>query len=154
EEQFKVILAVRDDITRLTGLVEQIRSIRKQLNERNALLKDNAKAADLIKGSKALIEKLDALEAKLHNPKAEVAYDILAQKGGAQLYSKLISLYEWLHESDGPVTQGMREVYAEEAEDLKKGTADLKTLLGEDLAKLNELAKKLEVPGVIVPGNK
>jgi len=154
EEQLKMILAVRDGITRLTGLVEQVRSVRKQLNERNGLLKDNAKAADLVKASKALIEKLDTLEAKLHNPKAEVAYDILAQKGGAQLYSKLISLYEWLHDSDGPVTQGMREVYSEEAENLKKGQADWKTLRIEDLAKLNELAKKLDVPGVIVPGDK
>jgi hypothetical protein len=32
----------------------------------------------------------------------------------------------------------------------EEGAADLKTLLTEDLAKLNELAEKLDVPGVIV----
>ena len=32
-----------------------------------------------------------ALEEKLHNPKAKVTYDILAQKGGAKLYSQLFA---------------------------------------------------------------
>src|SRR5262249_23117367 len=103
-----------------------------------------------VKAAKELIEKLDALEAKLHNPKAEVVYDILAQKGGAQLYSKLIMLFEWLGDSDGPVTQGMQGVSAELRQDLQKYTAEYTTLRAE-LAKLNEMARKLEVPGVIVP---
>jgi hypothetical protein len=132
--------------------VEAIRAIRKQLTERNELLKDNAKAEPLVKAAKGLIGKLDSLEAKLHNPKAEVAYNILAQKGGAQLYSKLIALFDWLHDSDGTITQGMQEVHTELSLALQVGLREYNTLLDE-LAKVNELAKKLEVPGVIVPGN-
>ncbi|OAI45891.1 hypothetical protein AYO44_02530 [Planctomycetaceae bacterium SCGC AG-212-F19] len=150
EAQAKQTATVLADITRLSATVEAIRAVRKQLTDRNELLKDNAKAAPLIKAAKELSDKLDALEAKLHNPKAEVAYDILAQKGGAQLYSKLIALFDWLHDSDGAVTQGMQEVYAELSQDLAKLLAEYKTLQ-EDLAKVNELARKLEVPGVIVP---
>jgi photosystem II stability/assembly factor-like uncharacterized protein len=151
EAQLKTTLAVRDDLTRLTEMVERLRSVRSQLTQRNELLKDNAKAEPLVKQAKALIDKLDALEAKLHNPKAEVTYDILAQKGGARLYSQMLWLYESLIDSDGPVTQGMREVYAEQTAELKKYGAELRTLLTEDLAKVNEQAKLLDVPGVIVP---
>ena len=64
----------------------------------------------------------------------------LAQKGGARLYSQMISLYEALHDSDGPLTQGMKEVYAEQVDELKRHASELKTLLTEDLARVNELA--------------
>jgi photosystem II stability/assembly factor-like uncharacterized protein len=85
DEQQAFALKLRDDINRLAKTVEQIRGVRKQLQERNALLKEDAKAAAVVKSSEELLKKLDALEEKLHNPKAKVAYDILAQKGGAQL---------------------------------------------------------------------
>jgi hypothetical protein len=124
------------------------------LKQRNDLLKDNAKAEPLVKQSKELIEKLDTLEAKLHNPKAEVVYDILAQKGGAKLYSKMISLYDAINDSDGPPTQGFREEYGAESEELKGYEKEFKAFQAGDLSRLNELAKKLDVPGVIVPEGK
>ena len=60
---------------------------------------------------------MDDLENKLHNPKAQVTYDILAQRGGAKLYSQLGALYEWAKDTDDGPTQGMREVYAERHQD-------------------------------------
>ena len=50
--------------------------------------------ATLVKQAKELMTKLDDLESKLHNPKAKVAYDILAFQGGAKLYSQLGYLFE------------------------------------------------------------
>jgi hypothetical protein len=49
------------------------------------------------------------------------------------------------------VTQGTREVYEEQRLLLVKYELEWKVLVADDLAKLNEEAKKLEVPGVIVP---
>src|SRR5262249_27845070 len=95
-EQEQLTLQVRDDITRLTRVVEQLRAVKQQLAGRNTLLEDDEKAAPLVKASKELIAKLDALEEKLHNPKARIVYDILAQKGGAKLYSQLAWLLELL----------------------------------------------------------
>ena len=80
-----------------------------------------------------------------------MTYDILAQKGGAQLYSQLGYLYDLILGGDGPPPQGWREVYEEQSLLLKKHELEWKLLQAEDLAKLNELAKKLELPGVIVP---
>jgi len=151
EQQLKFALLIGDDISRLSGIVNRLRSIGKQLADRNQLLKDNPKAATLIKQAQELVAKLDALEAKLHNPKAEVAYDILAQKGGAQLYSKLIFLFEFIKDADGPPTQGMREEYAEQAKELRQHEAEFTKLLATELARLNEAAKKLDIPGVLVP---
>ena len=105
----------------------------------------------MVKDATSLIAKLDLLEEKLHNPKAEVTYDILARKGGARLYSQLAQLYEWLKDSDGPITQGMREVYAEQAKELRHLETVLQGLVTGDLNRLNNLVRKLELPHVIVP---
>ena len=45
--------------------------------------------ADLFEASEAAMKQADAIEDKLHNPTAEVVYDILAMRGGTRLYSRL-----------------------------------------------------------------
>ncbi len=106
----------------------------------------------MIHASKSLIEKLDNLEAKLHNPKAEVTYDILAQRGGAQLYSQLIYLFQNLNASDGPPTQGIREVLADQVKELHSLEAQYHRLVGVDLAALACMAHKQDIPAIIIPG--
>jgi uncharacterized coiled-coil DUF342 family protein len=150
EAQLKFALQVRDDLTRLSQLVEQIRTIRKQLTDRDQLLKDNPKASPLTKSSKELLAKLNALEEKLQNPKAKVAYDILAQKGGAKLYSQLSFLFEDAKEL-GPPTEGDQQMYAEHARELHQLEGELKAVLAGDLGKLNALAKSLAIPDILVP---
>ena len=98
-----------------------------------------------------MIGKLDALEEKLHNPKAKVTYDIFGPKGGAKLYSQFSFLFERVKEGDGPPTQGMTQVYAELAAELGKLTGEFQALTTGDLAKLNAKAKELDLPVVIVP---
>jgi hypothetical protein len=144
-------MAVRADINKLTGIVERLRTVKKQLAARNDLLKDVAKAKELIEDGKKLVEKLDKLEEKLHNPKAEVTYDILAMKGGAKLYSQLSALMDWMSDSDGPITQGMKEVYAEQVKELTKLSAAWHELATKEVAQLNRQAALLDLPTVYVP---
>jgi photosystem II stability/assembly factor-like uncharacterized protein len=151
EEQLQLALNVRDDISRLAHAAEQLRSIRQQVQSRNDLLQDDPKAAKLVEASKKLLPKLDALEEKLHNPKAKIVYDILAMRGGAQLYSQLAWLFEMVKDGDGPPTQGVREVYQEQAVLLTKHLSEWDKLVKTDIAELNKQAKEGELPGVIVP---
>ena len=99
-------------------------------------------------------EQLDALEEKFHNPKAKVSYDILAQKGGAQLYSQLASLFETAKDADGAPTEGLRDVFKEQAGLLEQYEKAWKELTESDLKALNERAGKLGYPIVIVPAEK
>jgi photosystem II stability/assembly factor-like uncharacterized protein len=150
-EQFELALKVRDDITKLSGIVQQLRAVHKQLVNRNEHLAKEKKWADLRKASKELAGKFEALENRLHNAKAKITYDILAQKGGAQLYSQLIYLYANLIDTDGPPTQGIKEVYAEQSAALQKLTDEFRALTTNELTKLNDEAKKLDLPIVFVP---
>jgi photosystem II stability/assembly factor-like uncharacterized protein len=152
--QLEFALKLRDDISRLSDAVEQLRSVRGQIQARDKLLEAEKKAETLRTADKAVLAKLDALEEKLHNPKAKTSYDILAIKGGAQLYSQLAWLFELAKDADGAPNQGLREVYEEQDRLLMKLLGDWQALLSGDLAKLNEDAKKADVPGVLLPAAK
>jgi photosystem II stability/assembly factor-like uncharacterized protein len=103
--------AIGDEISRASRLVERIRAAREQLRVQNELLKDDATAAGILADSLSLVEDLNKLEDRLHNPNAQISFDILAMKGGARLYSQLVSLFDWCKESDDVPAQGMREQY-------------------------------------------
>ena len=151
EAQLHLALEVRDAITRLTRTVLRLRDVRQQLLSRNQLIKSDPRAQDLVKASADLSQKLDTLEAKLQNPKAEIVYDILAQKGGAQLYSRLSPLLDWVESGDGPPGEGLKEVFADQQRELAARQAELERLLTADLAPLNEAAGKLDLPRIYVP---
>jgi photosystem II stability/assembly factor-like uncharacterized protein len=151
EAQLSFSLALRDDLTRLSKTVAALRSVREQAKARVAPLRGESGHEPLVAAADALVGKLDALEQKLHNPKAQVAYDILAMRGGTQLYSRLSPLYSWATEGDGAPTQGMREVYAEEHRELESRLAEWKALVEGDLAALNHTARDEGAAFVVVP---
>ena len=150
--QLQTALAIRDDVSRLTLLVRQLRTVRRQLAARNDLLRQQTGSAlpGLIEQSQALVEKLDALEAEMHNPAAEVVYDILAFKGGTKLYSRICYLHDVAADGDGVPTQGVREVYADQKRELDGYQAKLGSLLAE-VATLNSQAGGAAMPTILVP---
>ncbi len=154
EQQLRLALQIRDEIDSLVRAAEQIRSVRKQLQARDQLLADTDRGKEAVKQSKALIAKLDELEEKLHNPKAKVSYDILAQKGGAKLYSQMVFLFDLIKDSDGMPNQGLREVHSEQSALLKKHLSQWQALIKTDIAQANAVAKKLDLPVVVVPAVK
>jgi photosystem II stability/assembly factor-like uncharacterized protein len=146
-------MELRGAISRVSGIVIELRQVRKQLDERVKLWADLSEAKDSITQARKLVDKLDALENQLHNPKAEVTYDILAMKGGAKLYSLLAFLYLTADESDGPVTQGMREVYAGLAMDLTSLEREW-SACRDNLTRLNQAVAEAGIANVVVPREK
>jgi photosystem II stability/assembly factor-like uncharacterized protein len=150
-DQEKLALRVRDDISRLSDTVARIRAIKKQIALRKELLKDNPEAKELLKKTEALEKKLDELEGKLHNPKARIPYDIFAARGGAMLYSQFAWLLTTLTDADGPPTKAQLELADELEKELNGHVATFEKLVKEDVVKLNEEARKLNVPELYVP---
>ena len=146
-------LRVRDDVSKVTDVVNQLRSVRDQLKARNEALASRRTEngiADLMKQGDAAIAKANALEDKLHNPTAEVVYDILAMHGGTRLYSRLAPLQMWAIESEGLPTEGMKSVLQEEEQELASLTSDVQQFLQQDVAAINRRAADLGVGFVIV----
>ncbi|HEX5475692.1 MAG TPA: hypothetical protein VFX12_13615 [Vicinamibacterales bacterium] len=153
EAQAAFGLRVRDDISRLTGLVNQIHSVRDQLNARVTALEPRATEAgvrQLVASARAAIATADALEDKLHNPTAEVVYDILAMHGGTRLYSRLAPLQMWAVEAEGVPTAGMTQVLQEQEQELASLAADTQRFLSTDVASINQRAASMGMPFVVV----
>ena len=145
EERHALTLQVHTEITKLSETVIALRSVRDQIKNR---IKLEPAASKWVKDAETVLPKLDALEELLHNPKAKVTYDILAMKGGAKLYSQLVPLYNTLMDSDAGLTQGIHEVYADNAKELKRLLGRWQELVTSDIARLNEKA----LPAIVVPG--
>ena len=140
---------VQEQVTRLSTLVGQIRSVRQQLAVRADALQGNEAAGEWVKSARDLIGKCDALEDKLHNPKAQVDYDVLAK--GARLYSRLGPLLGFVTDGTGAPTQGARDVFADHVRELDGFETEWRTLVGGDLAALDRRSRELNLQEVIVP---
>jgi hypothetical protein len=153
QAQVAFALETRDQLTRITGMVETIRGLRAQLTDRNQRLADDADAAELVATGGKLIADLTAVEEAIHNPHAEVDYDVLGGRhGGAKLWSRLSWLFNTAQQHDGPPTQGMTEVARELETELAAQDSILDGLVNNDLAQLNAAAKDKGVPYVVTPG--
>jgi photosystem II stability/assembly factor-like uncharacterized protein len=150
KEQLDFALKIRNDVTRVAVTAEKLRGVRKQLLEREALLKGDNRWKGMAKEVEALKKALDELEEKLHNPKAETSYDILA-KGPAKVYSQLAWLFELVKDADGAPTQGVRAIYDEQRKLVGKYEKDWEALVDKELKAFNAIAQKQNVPTVIVP---
>jgi hypothetical protein len=144
---------VRDDISKLTDLVNQVRAVREQLTSHNAALeprKTQEGIDALIRASEAAIKRSDELENKLHNPTAEVVYDILAMQGGTRLYSRLAPLQNWASDPSGVPTGGMMQVLVDQEKELAALEAETKQFMDADVASINQRATRLSVPYVVI----
>jgi photosystem II stability/assembly factor-like uncharacterized protein len=153
EAQAAFAVRVRDDISKLTDTVNQLRSVRDQLKARNDALaarRSEKGTADLIAAAEQAIKKAGALEDKLHNPTAEVVYDILAMRGGTRLYSRLAPLEMWAVEAGGTPTTGMQQVLEQQEKELAALTAEAQQFITGDVASINQRATQLALPFVIV----
>ena len=112
--------------------------------------KAEATIAGLIRTAESAVTKADALEARLHNPTAEVVYDILAMRGGTRLYSRLAPLQMWAIEADGPPTAGMTQVIEQQEQELGQLDRETRAFLSQEVAPINATADKLGLAFVIV----
>jgi hypothetical protein len=153
EAQAAFALRVRDDVSKLTGLVNTIHSVKEQLQARIKALEprqSESGVADLVKSAREALKTADALENRLHNPTAEVVYDILAMRGGTRLYSRLAPLQMWAIESEGLPTSGMQQVLQEEEQELTALAGETQQFVAKDVAAINQRASQLGLPFVIV----
>jgi hypothetical protein len=148
QAQVRFTLEVRDQISRLTRLIEELRGVRRQVAVRSEAWRAAPKGSGLVRASEGILTRLDSLEARMHNPGAEVVYDILARPGGTKLYSRITPLYLWSVIGDGAPTQGAREVYAQQKRELDGLETELRALMAGDVAALNRQARELNLTDV------
>ncbi|MEO8196637.1 MAG: glycosyl hydrolase [Thermoanaerobaculia bacterium] len=148
--QLAFALDVRSQIERVVAGIGDLRAIQAQADDLAQRLTGDGRAADLVGAAKRVSVAAAALEARFHNPRAEIVYDILQQRGGTQLHSNLAFLYVSALWGEGAPTQGVREVAAELAVKLKELEGQLAELKSGDLAEVEREARTLNLPRVLL----
>jgi hypothetical protein len=152
QANFEFTMQVRAVLDRLAQDIECVRAIRTQAEEILSRTADLPASHELQATAKLLIERSDAIERQLHNPEAEVVYDVLTGLGGgAKLYSQFAPLYSEMQASDFPPTQGQLGQMQENLAGLASSEAELTALLDSYLPKLEAQAGMLGLPHIIVP---
>ena len=105
QAQFSFLIRMRDKLTQTHAAVEQIRGVRKQVDE----WAGRTSAQTVADAARDLKEKLEAIEGELAQIKAGAQIDRL--KYPAKLNGKLTGLISWVTSSDEKPTQQSREVY-------------------------------------------
>lgn len=142
-------LTLRAALERNAAAIDTVRAARQQASELLDRLPKGSTA--LRNAAQAVVDQADAIEAKLHNPKAEVNYDILSFPGGAQLYSQLSTQYGFANASDLPPPQGQREQWAELSAELERMLAEVEAFKRNQIAVLERAVHEADLPRLILP---
>ena len=86
EQNVAFSLQARTALERLTDDIEEVRAIRAQTLELKSRIAGKAATKELEETATRVIKRCDVLESRMHNPEAEVVYDVLnGRDGGAKL---------------------------------------------------------------------
>ena len=151
-EQQDAALAALDDLRAVMADIRTVRAIRAQASDLLARLGESDERKPLRAATNRLAERCEEIDRRLHNPGAEVVYDILARPGGTRLLSNLVFVYETLRWGEGAPTQGAREVWAELRAEKDRLHGEVESLVAGDVAEIDRVARELELPRIIVPG--
>lgn len=154
QAQVAFLLGLRDRMSTLAERVERLRAVRSQVAAFRTGVSGTPGADELLALAERITSDLDAIEGELHNPTAEVGYDILAGRdGGAKLYSRFGWLADGALPHDGPPTQGMRDVAALLSAAMDAQLQRLDRVLTVDVRQLNDQARRLQIDYVRVPAH-
>jgi len=140
EEQFKLLIQIRDDVSAANNGVRTIRSIRMQLAER-------AKAMNNANLGAALMGKLSAVERELYSVQNRAGQDMLNYP--IKLNDQLGSLYYAIAASDTKPTAQDYDVYKVLKGQLDAQLAAMKNALDSDLPKVNDEIKNAKLAPVV-----
>ena len=146
-------LQARAGLDRLRDDIEEVRAIRAQAEDLKSRTDNMPAAKALHEAAEAVARRGEQLERRMYNAQAEVGYDVLAGRddGGVKLYPQISNLYAEVGASDRAPTQGQSQQLAEDLTELKMVEDQLNALRTEELARVEEQAKALGLPRVILP---
>jgi photosystem II stability/assembly factor-like uncharacterized protein len=146
EKQFELAMRIRDRISAGDEAVNQIRSVRSQLDALKHRLTNDANAKPVIDAADALTKKMNAIEEKIIQPKSKSGEDPL--NFPIQTADQLAALQQTVESADTAPTAASFTVFDELNKRLDAQLAIWKELQSKDLADLNALIQKSNIPAI------
>ena len=148
QEQFDLLMKIRDKITEVNTSINELREVKKQVDDLLKKVKDHPEAGNIQESGKALKEKLQEVEDVLIQSKSKSGQDPLNYP--ILLDNKIAALVGVVASADARPTDQSYTVFEELS---KKADAEinmLKAVLETDLPAFNEWIRKANIPAVIL----
>jgi hypothetical protein len=141
EQQLAFLLAARDKLSATEGVVEEIRAMRSDAEQKVAAAKTKAdsarRIAELEKALKDLNDKLYPLEERLVQYRAKAGEDFINYPTGID--SKLARLMDFASQADAPPTQGEQDLLKRLSDGIAEREKLLQQVKGREYANLVKL---------------
>jgi len=148
QKQFELAIQIRDRTSAALEAVNQIRALRAQLESLRKRLAANAQYKSIATAAEQLGKKMTSVEEALIQAKSKSSEDPLNYP--IRLSEKLMALHSTVESADAAPTQQSYEVFQELSGKVEGQLAQWREIVSKDLAALNEMMRKENVPGLSV----
>jgi photosystem II stability/assembly factor-like uncharacterized protein len=147
-EQQDVLTIIATTIKDMHESVNKMRSAKTQLKHYDKLLKDNAKAKDLLTEGEALIKRITNWEENLIQPKQKTFQDVINFNN--KLNAQLINLSSYVDNADPKVTQGAKQRLQDLLKDWQVYKTERDAIINTEMSAYNTKFKALGIPALII----
>src|SRR5262245_426755 len=148
QKQFDLLLKIRDKLTDTHNAISEIRDVRRQVDDYAKRAGGQADLKPIVDASKALNDKLTAIEQELYQTKNQSNQDPLNYP--IRLNNKLAALAGSIAGSDTQPTDQQVAVYEDLVARINAQLQKLNQVMATDVPAFNKMAREKEVPAVFV----
>jgi photosystem II stability/assembly factor-like uncharacterized protein len=148
EAQFDLLIKIRDKLSELNTSINQLRTVRDQVDDLLKKIKDNPDATEIEKTGENLKAKLKEVEDVLIQSKSKSGQDPLNYP--ILLDNKIAALVSVVSSADARPTDQSYTVFEELSAKADAQMKKLEAVLKQDLPAINELVRKTEIPAILI----
>ena len=148
EQQFALLIKIRDKVTETDDAINQIRDLREQMTAINKRLKSDPRAKAIADAGKSLDKKMTEVEEALIQTKAKSGQDVL--NFPVRLNNHLVALGGVVGSADTAPTKQSYEVFDMLSKAVDEQLTKWKGIVSTDVKSYDDLVKQQEIPALIV----
>ena len=148
QEQFDFLIKIRDKISEVNKAINNLRSVKSQINGLSKKIKNHEKGKAIIETGKRLAEKLKTIEDILIQSKSKSGQDPLNYP--IKLDNKIAALASVVARADARPTDQSYEVFKELSAKADEQIVKLKEILKADLVAFNKMVREAEIPAILI----
>ena len=149
EEQQSVLSHIEETVQAINESVNRLRSVKKQLSDRLALLRKMEGQDSLVKQGEMVLKSITAWEEKLIQPKQETFQDVINFRN--MLSSELLNLKGAIDTHDPRPTNGAKQRLDDLLAEWKTWKTEMERIVGEEVGEFNAAYRAAGLPVLILP---
>ena len=149
EEQQSVLSHIEETVLEIHESVNRLRRVKKQLNDRLALLRNMEEHDKLVKQGEEVLKSITAWEEQLIQPKQETFQDVINFRN--MLSSELLNLKSAIDSHDPRPTNGAKQRLGDLIAAWNAWKKDMNRIVGDEIGEFNAAYRAAGLPALILP---